>query len=123
VAQSPLGSGPYAPPGSSGDRPLVIVLYRVYAATLFALYVAAAVFFEVFARAPSTALEHAGMLGLTLGLAVFYGVAAFVPFRPWGWTLALVAICFGLTSCMLPVATGLLLYWMRPLTKAAFRRL
>jgi hypothetical protein len=48
---------------------------------------------------------------------------AFAPYRPWGWTVGLLALSFGLVSCTFPFAVVLLLHWRRPMTKAAFGRI
>lgn len=61
------------------------------------------------------------MLGLSA--AMFFGIAAFVPYKPWGWTLGFVALAFGMMSCMLPFAIPITLGWIKPATKAAFQRL
>ena len=64
------------------------------------------------------------VLGLiVLGCSSIYAVAAFVPYKPWAWTFGLVAICLGLSSCMALAAVPLLIFWMKPETKAAFGRL
>lgn len=55
-------------------------------------------------------------------LAAFYLLAALVPLRPWGWTLALVAIAFAVPSVAIIAALPLLFMWTKPTTKAAFGR-
>lgn len=59
----------------------------------------------------------------SLAFAVLFGVATFVPYKPWGWTIGVVALGLGLTSCMVIFALPLLIYWLKPETKAAFGRL
>jgi hypothetical protein len=57
-------------------------------------------------------------LGAGLGLC-----AAMVPYKPWGWTVGLLVIGAGLASCMVLFAIPLLVFWLKPETKAAFGRL
>lgn len=59
--------------------------------------------------------------GLSFG--GFYAIAAMIPRRPWRWTVGLVAICLGLTGCTAPFAIPLLIFWVKPETKAAFGRI
>ena len=66
-----------------------------------------------------------GAVFLILGLAVFvpYAFAPFLPRKSWVWVLGLVLICLGLTSaCCLPVCIPLLIFWMKPETKAFYGR-
>ena len=133
---------PYAPPEHGGGaRPAVILFYRVYAAFValgwLALMVSSAFFYaSVRGTAlfdPATGATIAGGAGeetvaivlIATGAAgfLFYAFAAAVPFKPWGWTLALVAIALGALGLTIVVAIPLLLKWRSPLVKAAFRRL
>lgn len=51
----------------------------------------------------------------------FYAVAPFLPKRPWAWYYHLVLIAIGLTSCcFLPFCIALLIFWIKPETKAFF---
>ena len=45
-----------------------------------------------------------------------------MPWKPWGWTWALVAIAFGVVASPL-FAVPLLVFWFKPTVKAAFGRL
>ena len=60
---------------------------------------------------------------LSVLLAAFYAIAAFVPFKPWGWSWALAAIALGVVSGGALFAVPLLFFWFRPRLKAAFARL
>lgn len=62
------------------------------------------------------------ILVVSLLLAGLYTFAAIVPLRPWAWTVGIVAIAIGLTGCTIVFALPLLLYWIKPVTKAAFGR-
>lgn len=107
---------PYAPPAARGDaRPAVIRWFRVYAGSLAVVYL---VLGGAGIAAGSAALGVAGVL-----LALVHGGAAFVPFKPWGWTVALVILALGLASGAFLLALPLLVQWFKPLTKAAFARL
>lgn len=129
---------PYAPPGPDsygGDaRPAVIVWFRVYAAvmTLASLGVLGlAVVMGYAATRPEIALQPGGadaplaaiVLGLVgTALVALYGVATFVPFKPWGWTVGVVAIGLGLAGGSAIFAIPLLVFWMKPRVRAAFAR-
>ena len=125
---SPFGYG-YAPPAFARGRPPVITWFRVYAVTTLLLYVALVVGWLVFAAdMPGLGADEQAFMLFAIGAATllggaFYAVAALVPYKPWGWTVGLIAICFGLSSCMAFPAVALLIYWMKPETKAAFGRL
>ena len=121
--------GYYDPPPSQRGRPAVITWYRVYASCTLLLYmlvVGAWIFVssaEPGTHGPEQALVLLGIGLLILVFGAFYAVAAMVPFKPWGWTVGLIAICLGLSSCLVVAAVPLLVYWMKPETKAAFGRL
>lgn len=130
--RAPFGYGNYAPPEATGSRPAVIMWFRVYAAMMTMLYVVVIGLWMFLA--PSSPNVHTtreaeaqGMIFLLgavcLLCGAFFATSALVPFRPWGWTLGLVAICVGLTSCSAVVAIPLFIYWIKPETKAAFGRL
>ena len=117
--------------------PGVIKWYRVYAATLAALYIliilgcAVGLFFSLraspdFWRAADTPpLLFYGYLvfltGMSLVLGGAYVTAFFIPRKPWAWTYHIVLICLGLSSaCFIPFCVPLLVYWLRPEAKAYF---
>jgi hypothetical protein len=51
-------------------------------------------------------------------------VALLLPPRPWTWIYHLVIICFGMTSaCCIPMCVPLVIFWLKPDTKAYFGRL
>jgi hypothetical protein len=52
-----------------------------------------------------------------------YGVAPFLPKRPWAWTTHLVLICLTMTSgACVPLAAPLLIFWLKPETRRFFGR-
>jgi hypothetical protein len=58
-----------------------------------------------------------------LGLMVPFVVAFFLSQRPWVWIYHLVLICLGMTSaCCLPVTIPLLIFWIKPETRAWYGR-
>ncbi|MBX3221201.1 MAG: hypothetical protein KF795_11830 [Labilithrix sp.] len=125
----PFGYGYEPPSGVERGRPAVITWFRVYAATTVLLYVGMLVaWLAVAANGPAMGGAELALVLLIFGVVVLlfgglFAVAAMVPYKPWGWTVGLVAICLGLTSCMAVAAIPLLIYWMKPETKAAFGRL
>lgn len=113
-------------------EPPVIKWFKVYAGVLSVIYFLVLVlgFFILMsdpAPGDTTALQRA------VGLTIFFGVvglllAAFVvglflqP-RPWVWIYDLVLIVSGFTSCLtLPFSIALLIFWLKPETKAYFGR-
>ena len=98
-------------------RPAAIMWYRVFALAMALFYVAVAVF--AWLNPPNSP----AVIGVATLLALFYLVATFVPFEPWGWTVGLVALAIGLASCTIVVALPLAMAWKKPTLKAAFRRL
>lgn len=111
-----MSFAPFKPPANRSDaRPAVVVWFRAYAL----LVGVASLVMSGLAFA-----NGAPVLGVACtALFVLYGVAACVPYRPWGWTLALLAIGLGLAGVTIVMAVPLLLLWFKPVTKAAFARL
>ena len=111
-----MSFAPYEPPAHARDaRPAVILWYRVYAVLMAVLSL---VVFVI-------ALGAHNYLGIVMAkvLLVFFGVAAFVPYKPWGWTMGLLAIGLGMAGGTALFAIPLLVFWMKPQVKAAFARL
>lgn len=104
-------------------RPAVIRWFRIYAGlmAMSALALLALSFASV--SKGDAGLGPIATCVLLGALAAFYAFAASVPFKPWGWTVGLVAIGLGVAGCAAPVAFPLLVFWMKPLAKAAFGRL
>ena len=56
-----------------------------------------------------------------IGLAGVFFVALVLPRKPWAWIVHIVLICLGLTGCpTLFICIPLLIYWIKPETKAWF---
>lgn len=128
----PTGYEPYAPPVFARGRPSVIAWFRVYALLMLCSPPAFLVAWAFLT--PPGSRESGETRPLSLSLLApwlivivpfvgFWLTAAMVPYRPWGWTFALVAICFGLPSCLTPLAIPLFVFWLKPETKAAFSRI
>lgn len=106
--------------------------YRIYTGFMALLYLAVAAMglFLVFAgstfegQKPEDAIIAGvvyGSFGLLFGIV--YAVATFLPRRPYNWIVGIVAIGVGLTSCcFLPATVPLLIFWLKPETKAYFGR-
>jgi len=122
---APLGPSPFAAPRDARDaRPAVILWFRVYAAMMTVAMLALLAVGLLAASAASAAGDAAYvMIGASALLAPFFAVATLVPFKPWGWSVALVAIALGLASAGIVFAVPLMIAWFRPTVKAAFARL
>jgi hypothetical protein len=126
----------YEPPEYVDDpRPRVIFWYRAYAAVMLlaslVLLVGATFLAWAQTRPEVAMLPGAGeaqtqaiiMFLLSAFAVAFYGMATFMPFKPWAWTLGLVVIALGLPGLTIVVCVPLLLAWLKPNVKAAFCRL
>jgi hypothetical protein len=133
-----MSYAPYAPPGPDSHgrdaRPSVILWFRIYAAVMLVASLAIlglALMMGYAATRPEVALDP-GAAGAPLvaivttlfatALVALYGVATLVPFRPWGWSVGLIAIGLGLVGGSAIFAIPLLVYWLKPDVKAAFAR-
>lgn len=120
------GKHPYEPPATTGAlRPAVIGLLRLYcvvSAAAYLIFVAYWLFYPSFRGHADGPMTRGLVVGLVV-MAAFYVVAAMIPYKPWGWVVGLLAIGVGLTGCFAPVAIGLLVYWLKPRTRAAFGRI
>lgn len=57
----------------------------------------------------------------SLGFAVAYAVAPFLPKRPWAWVINLSLIAINILAvCLLPLALPLLVFWVRENTQRFF---
>ena len=64
-----------------------------------------------------------GIIFIVLGAALMapYVAAPFLPRRKWAWVLGIVLIVLSMTgTCCLPAAVPLLIFWVKPETKAFF---
>ena len=115
--------------------PGVVVWYRIFCVATVLMYVLCAIYgVALLAMDPSTLdaygdelteLRITGGACLVVGLplAAFYFVAALLPARPWCWVVGLVAIVIAMTGCCcVPAAIPLLIFWVKPETKAHYGR-
>jgi len=117
---------PYQPPAESRDaRPAAIRWFRVYAVAMamLSLVPSLLVLTSRLGGAGADTTTVVSLVALSVLLASFYAVAAFVPFKPWGWSWALAAIALGVISGGALFAVPLLFFWFQPRLKAAFARL
>jgi MFS family permease len=114
------------------DAPPVVSWYKVYAGLMAAMYL-----MMLIAGTTVPLWDPEGMdldaddpppwvISLIIGCVSFPFAAAFiaaffVPVKPWAWIYHLVLICFGFGSiCCMVVAIPLLIFWIKPETKAYF---
>ena len=58
---------------------------------------------------------------ISVPLLIAYAAAPFLPRKPWAWAAHLALIALGMTSaCCIPACLPLLLFWLKPETKAMF---
>lgn len=117
-------------PGGPVARPEVVRWYRIYSICMALLYVVCLVFGAVLLVADlpleeldmdEARIQGGAMLVVGILFAPAYFVAALSPRAPWGWIYGFVTIGIGMTSCCcLPATIPLLIFWMKPETKAFF---
>lgn len=106
--------------------------YRVYCGAMAVIYLFAIAFGGVLiAYAPETreySSEETFIMGIfyaALGVVFFIvsAVALLLPRKPYNWIVGIVMMALGMTSCcFLPFLIPLLIYWVKPETKAYFGR-
>lgn len=134
---------PYEPPpiiGKSPDKidytlakPTVVTWYQVYCCLMMTLYVvvgigAVALYLNLdnlgeMEGEDRTMLTIQSLIyvAMSVPLTIFFLVGFLVPRRRWGWIYGIIAIALGLTSCCTwPATIPLLIYWLKPETKAYF---
>jgi uncharacterized membrane protein len=121
---------PLSPPSVPLTRPAVVRWYYVYCGVLCVVYLAvAACCLPLFLIEPAeldmgkTEAVLMGVMMLVMGLVFFvlFLMPFFLPRRPWVWVFDFVLICIGMTSaCFLLACVPLLLFWLKPETKAWF---
>lgn len=121
---------PLSPPSVPLTRPTVVRWFYVYCGVLCVVYLAVAgcclPFFLIEPAELDMGKTEAVLMGammLVMGLVFFvlFLMPFFLPQRPWVWVFDLVLICIGMTSaCFLLACVPLLLFWLKPETKAWF---
>ncbi|NJO21256.1 MAG: hypothetical protein HC838_16105 [Spirulinaceae cyanobacterium RM2_2_10] len=115
---------------SAAARPQAVTWYRIYAIFVAVFYILILLLgIGLLAFDPSTlgitaedALEMRinAIACVVVGLpfSIIFGIAPFLPSRPWAWVYGIVTICLSLTSCCcLPAAIPLLIFWIKPEVK------
>jgi hypothetical protein len=124
----------YAPPAQV-ERPAVWPWFVAYAILMAVVYLLVGIFgatilmvgpeqFQT-ARNDADVIAVQGIVFVIIGplLLVPFAIAPFLPRRPGAWVFDLVLICLGMTSCAcLPITIPLLIFWLKPETKAWFGR-
>jgi hypothetical protein len=114
------------------SKPPVWRWYVAYCSGMVALYLVVAACGVIMLVVDPVELDMEAMLAKLLGafnlgfgilLVGLFGAAPFLPPKPWTWIYGIVAIGIGLSGlCCLPAAVPLLIYWLKPETKAYFGR-
>jgi hypothetical protein len=136
--QSPYQPAPSFPPPGPGFPPPTpgvwygYIAYCLFMALLYLAVVALGVLFLVVGSSlplnepddPSpTEMIIMGSVFCVMGgvLMLMYGIAPLLPKRKGAWIYGFVTIGIGMTSaCTLPFCIPLLIFWLRPETKAFF---
>lgn len=106
--------------------------YRVYCGVMVALYLFVTVMGVFLASYAPTTREYRseetfvmGIIYAVLGVIFFlvFAVALFLPRKSYNWIVGIVMMAIGMTSCcFLPFLIPLIIYWVKPETKAYFGR-
>ena len=135
----PYGPSPYGTPSNlpPGAAPPVWMWFRVYSGAMAFMYLVVAgfgVFFMVTGPQIAAASDNPADAAIIPFMGLVYGVLGVVfmavfavglglPRKPWGWIYGIVLIGLGMTSvCCLPATIPLLVFWIKPETKAFFGR-
>ena len=106
--------------------------YRVYLTAMVFLYSATIIFgiYLLVAKPETSEYDSSqmfimGVVYAAIGAVCFilFAGALFLPRKPWNWIVGIVMMAIGMTSCcFVPVLIPLLIYWLKPETKAYFGR-
>ena len=129
----PNYGGPQPPPWTPAGKPAVLKWFAAYCVFMTLLYAACVAGGAWVLTLPEDAMtsrevdatemriQGGVLLAIALPLMVAFGLALVLPRRRWVWIYNLVLIAVGLTSvCCLPVTVPLLIYFIKPETKAWF---
>lgn len=123
---------PLPPQSHAAAQPGVILWFKSYCWVLCFLYLLVSAASLMFFLGDPEELEMSrsgaiamGVIFLVMGLGLF--VLSALPLvvrpKPWVWTFDLIVICIGMTSaCFVPLCIPLLIFWLKPETKAWFAR-
>lgn len=107
--------------------------YKIYCGVMLALYAVVTILgvvIAVFSGEAATVQEQeealiTGIVYAVIGpiLGLIYLIALFLPRKPYNWIYGIVMIGIGLTSCCFwPATIPLLIFWLKPETKAYLGR-
>ena len=106
--------------------------YRVYVAFLALLYLAVTVFGAMLTIMRPATREYSeqeivlmGVIYAAIGVVFFlaYTIAIFLPPKPYNWIVGIVMMAISMTSCcFVPFALPLIIFWVKPETRAYFGR-
>jgi hypothetical protein len=132
VYQSQNPNSHFAIPRDNETGRKAFFWYRVYCGVMVAIYLSlAAMGIALTVIRPETNEQSAeevlimGIIYGVLGAVLFlvFAVALFLPRKSWNWIVGIVMMALGMTSCcFLPFLIPLLIYWLKPETKAYFGR-
>lgn len=136
-AQQPVAAGTFNPPpvvipqdNETGRK--TFFWYRVYCGVMTVLYLATiALGIFLATTAPRTrdySSEETFIMGIVytvLGVVflLIFAVALMLPRKSYNWIVGIIMMALGMTSCcFVPFLVPLLIYWIKPETKAYFGR-
>ena len=105
-----------------------VKIYEVVFALVYLMLVAVGIAYLLGSVSSKPDEPPPGVMGaiyLVIGvpLAALFGIAPFTKPTAGTWVLHIVCIAIGLTSCLcMPAAIPLLIFWLKPETKAHFGR-
>ncbi|MFZ2653723.1 MAG: hypothetical protein WAX69_02295 [Victivallales bacterium] len=113
------------------SKPAVMTWYTIYCIVMAAIYLCVAVGGAAMLVAGIAKSVDSGLIVMGLVLAILgvvfmvpFGIAPFLRPQPWVWIYGLVLIAIGLTGCAtIPASIPLLIFWLKPETKAYFGRI
>ncbi len=129
VTQSMPGPPPLPSP-TPIQPPGVILWYRIYCAAMALMYMLLAVGFLVLrsmdlgVEVDPDEFQVTSIIMIVFGvpLALFYFISCFLTHRGWHWIWGVISIGIGMTGCCLPACIPLLIFWIKPETKAWLNR-
>ena len=132
VYQSQNPHSRYSVPEDNETGRKAFFWYRVYCGVMVAIYLLVAgmgiALTVIQPQSSSQSAEEMMITGIVyaiFGVILFlvFAVALFLPRKSWNWIVGIVMMALGMTSCcFLPFLVPLLIYWLKPETKAYFGR-
>jgi hypothetical protein len=102
------------------------IIYCSFVALICAFYVFVGVIALVSPSTDPDVSREGSMMGGFFLITIFgllgamFGSAPFLPKRPWVWIYDLVLICLSFSGCCIVFGIPLLIFWLKPETKAFF---